>query len=150
MTRRMLRICGVAFAVVFTLLVAGPSGQAPAPKSQSAAPPKHPTYATPRTAWGDPDLQGTWNNGTITPLERPRGAGEKELLSKDEEEEINQQSDARAAAENRPTDRAQDVELAYRPVLVGPRQVDRPNLAHHRSEGRPSAAAHSAGAEAAR
>ncbi len=88
MTRRMLEGCGVAFAVVFTVLVAGPSGQAPAAKSQSAAP-KKPAYTAPRTAWGDPDLQGTWNNGTITPLERPRGAGEKELLTKEEEEEIN-------------------------------------------------------------
>jgi hypothetical protein len=65
----------------------------------------------PRTAWGDPDLQGTWNNGTITPLERPREAGEKELLSREEEAEVNQQSDTRA--ERRPTDRAQDLELAY-------------------------------------
>ena len=24
----------------------------------------------PRTAWGDPDLQGIWNNSTITPLEQ--------------------------------------------------------------------------------
>src|SRR5262245_15463850 len=24
-----------------------------------------------RTAWGDPDLQGTWTNETITPFERP-------------------------------------------------------------------------------
>ena len=25
----------------------------------------------PRTPWGDPDLQGLWNNGTVAPLERP-------------------------------------------------------------------------------
>jgi hypothetical protein len=24
-----------------------------------------------RTPWGDPDLQGLWNNGTVAPLERP-------------------------------------------------------------------------------
>ena len=23
-----------------------------------------------RTTWGDPDLQGTWNNGTVVPLQR--------------------------------------------------------------------------------
>ena len=28
-------------------------------------------YAAPRTAWGDPDLQGQWNSQTSTPLERP-------------------------------------------------------------------------------
>jgi len=27
---------------------------------------------TPRTPWGTPDLQGIWDNRTITPLERPR------------------------------------------------------------------------------
>jgi hypothetical protein len=27
--------------------------------------------AAPRTAWGDPDLQGTWDYWTFTPLERP-------------------------------------------------------------------------------
>ncbi len=26
----------------------------------------------PRTPWGDPDVQGIWDNRTITPLERPR------------------------------------------------------------------------------
>jgi hypothetical protein len=113
MTRRMLRVAGVALAVAFTVLVVRPSGQAAAPRTTSAAPAKPPTYKAPRTPWGDPDLQGTWSNGTITPLERPAGVGEKELLSKQEEEEINQQSDTRAAPENRPTDRARDVELAY-------------------------------------
>src|SRR5262245_3646644 len=28
-------------------------------------------WSAPRMAWGDPDLQGTWTNATITPLERP-------------------------------------------------------------------------------
>lgn len=89
-------------------------GQAPA-GTASATSPKKPAFPTrwtaPKTAWGDPDLQGTWNNGTITPLERARGAGEKELLSQEEAAEVNEQEDTRA--ERRPTDRAQDVELAY-------------------------------------
>jgi hypothetical protein len=37
-----------------------------------------------RTAWGDPDLQGVWNNSTITELERPRELSGKEVLSGDE------------------------------------------------------------------
>ncbi len=28
-------------------------------------------YHTPRTPWGDPDLQGVWDRRTITPLQRP-------------------------------------------------------------------------------
>ena len=35
----------------------------------------------PRTAWGDPNLQGTWDNRTITPLERPREFAERESLT---------------------------------------------------------------------
>ena len=112
MTRRMLRAAGVAFGF-FTVFVVVASGQAPAVKAPSPTPRKAPAYTAPRTPWGDPDLQGTWSNGTITPLERPRDAGEKELLSKDEEEALNEQSDTRASVENRPTDRARDVELAY-------------------------------------
>ena len=38
------------------------------------------TYTPPRTAWGEPDLQGLYTNKTITPLERPaQFAGEGEL-----------------------------------------------------------------------
>ena len=29
------------------------------------------------TPWGDPDLQGTYTNKTITPLERPDTLGDK-------------------------------------------------------------------------
>ena len=113
MAGRTFRVAGVAFAGVFTLLAAGPAGQAPASPAPSTTAKPVTKWKSPRTPWGDPDLQGTWNNGTITPLERARGAGEKELLSKAEEEEINEQSDTRASAENRPRDAAQDVELAY-------------------------------------
>ena len=28
-------------------------------------------WRMPRTAWGEPDLQGVWTNATITRLERP-------------------------------------------------------------------------------
>ncbi|MEQ1911945.1 MAG: hypothetical protein ABMA15_24205, partial [Vicinamibacterales bacterium] len=34
-----------------------------------------------RTAWGDPDLQGTWTNETITPFERPTDLANKPFLS---------------------------------------------------------------------
>jgi hypothetical protein len=46
-------------------------GQAPG-GSQSKASGKAGAYVVPRTAWGDPDLQGQWNSQTSTPLERPQ------------------------------------------------------------------------------
>ena len=38
----------------------------------------------PRTAWGDPDLQGVWNYATMTPLERPRELADKAILTEEE------------------------------------------------------------------
>src|SRR5687767_1522073 len=50
---------------------------------------------TPRTPWGDPDLQGTWDFTTITPLQRPANLAGKEFLTEREaaalEKQINQQ-----------------------------------------------------------
>src|ERR1700694_2697752 len=40
--------------------------------------------ATARTPWGDPDLQGVWNDATSTPLQRPRQVGEKQVLGDEE------------------------------------------------------------------
>ena len=33
-----------------------------------------------RTPWGDPDLEGTWTNATLTPLQRPPELGAKSVL----------------------------------------------------------------------
>jgi hypothetical protein len=57
-------------------------------------------YAVPRTAWGDPDLQGQWNSQTSTPLERPlTGAlAGKETITDDEAESLEQDHLARGDA----------------------------------------------------
>ena len=44
-------------------------------------------YVTPRTPWGDPDLQGLWSNQTSTPLERPNALQDKATLTQEEAEE---------------------------------------------------------------
>jgi hypothetical protein len=49
-----------------------------------------------RTPWGDPDLQGVWNNSTITQLERPRDLTGKQVLADDEAAAVEQK-----AAQNR-------------------------------------------------
>jgi hypothetical protein len=53
---------------------AKPSAAAPA----KAAPARAATTAAyvKKTPWGDPDLQGVWNDATSTPLQRPAGKGE--------------------------------------------------------------------------
>jgi hypothetical protein len=39
---------------------------------------------TPRTPWGDPDLQGLWSNATLTPLQRPEELADKAFFTPDE------------------------------------------------------------------
>ena len=43
------------------------------------------------TPWGHPDLQGTYTNKTITPLERPADLGGRELLSAEEVANLEQE-----------------------------------------------------------
>ncbi len=40
--------------------------------------------SVPRTAWGAPDLNGTWDFRTITPLERPATRADQEFLTEEE------------------------------------------------------------------
>jgi hypothetical protein len=55
-----------------------------APKAAAKAAPvtkKAPEFRTP---WGDPDLQGVWNDATSTPLQRPTGVAGKDVLTDEE------------------------------------------------------------------
>ena len=49
-------------------------------------------WTPPRTAWGDPDLQGIWNYATMTPLERPRELADKDVLTQEEAAEYERQT----------------------------------------------------------
>lgn len=53
---------------------------------------------TPRLPWGDPDLEGTWTNATLTLLQRPAELGAKAFLTPEEaaawEKQRIQQTDA--------------------------------------------------------
>ena len=59
----------------------------PAPKRP--APPK--AWTPTRTPWGDPDLQGVWNDATSTPLQRPSARAGKDVLSDEEANEFQQE-----------------------------------------------------------
>src|SRR5262245_20137450 len=78
----------------------------------TATAPKSPTKTwTQKTPWGDPDLQGIWSYATITPLERPGGAGGKEFLSDQEMAALNDAEITRN--DTRGSNAAADVEQAY-------------------------------------
>ncbi|PYS06774.1 MAG: hypothetical protein DMG12_02710, partial [Acidobacteria bacterium] len=70
-------------AVVLTL-VSLASMPAAAQASKAAAKAWNP----PRTAYGQPDLQGIWNYSTLTPLERPLELAGKAVLSEEEAAEF--------------------------------------------------------------
>ncbi len=41
-------------------------------------------WILPRTAWGDPDLRGTWSYASLTPLQRPGKVADREFFSPQE------------------------------------------------------------------
>jgi hypothetical protein len=81
--RRGLASLGVVVTVVALSLVrvAGQTATA-APPEKSSAQPK--SWKVPRTAWGDPDLQGLFSNNNATPLERPKELAGRARLTPEE------------------------------------------------------------------
>src|SRR5580658_10182103 len=61
-----------------------------------AATPPGKAWVSPRTPYGQPDLQGVWTNATITPFERPGELAGKRVLTSEEAAAIEKQ-----AAQNR-------------------------------------------------
>mgnify|MGYP000223996254 CR=1 FL=1 len=70
------RMNAVAVVVGVVLLGAVPAG------AQTDAP---------RTAWGQPDLQGVWDFRTITPMQRPERLADQEFLTEEEAAAIERQ-----------------------------------------------------------
>ena len=81
--RKVLAVASI-LAAVFSISVAGQSGK-PAVRLKP-----DPTYAAPRTPWGDPDLQGMWsyNDDVNTPFERSSELGGKTEFGDEELAEV--------------------------------------------------------------
>ncbi len=73
-----------ARVVALAFVVAAASWLAPRPAAGQGQGGPAESYAAPRTAWGDPDLQGIWSNTTSTPFERPAEFGERQFLTDEE------------------------------------------------------------------
>jgi hypothetical protein len=96
------------------------TGQTPAPaaksvSAKSAAPAK--SAGPPRTAWGDPDLQGTWFVLYDEPLERSAANARKEFLTDAEVEASDAQKGLSPGRNARASDKTQDVSGAYNAVF---------------------------------
>src|SRR5712692_3147625 len=123
-----LRTSMVALTVVMLLValraVAGqapPAKPASAGKPASAAPskpaPKRPAapkaWTPTRTPWGDPDLQGVWNDATSTPLQRPSARAGKDVLSDEEANAFQQELAFDLTRDRRDGGPEADVNRAY-------------------------------------
>jgi len=70
---------------VFTLMAVAAS--APVSQAQSTS-----ALGPPRTLWGHPDLQGTWDFRSITPLQRPEELADREFLTEEEAATLEQEA----------------------------------------------------------
>ena len=86
------------------------------------------TAAGARTPWGDPDLQGTWTNSTITPLERPAAFAGREFLTEEEARKLEAAAASRTISAPK---RGGRLQRRLQPVLVGARRDrgDAPDVA---------------------
>ncbi len=117
---------GVAAGVAALVLSAtlSMSGQSPAPASKSTtkAPATKAVAAAkagpaPRTAWGEPDLQGTWFVKEGIPVERSAANAGKEFLSDEEMAAGDKQKGIDPGRNARSADAAADVNGAYNAVF---------------------------------
>jgi hypothetical protein len=90
-------------AVLAVLALASPAA-AQAPNASKGANAKKP-WSAPRTPDGKPDLQGTWTNATITPLERAPGAklelSEEDAALQERRARLGREADEQASDPNR-------------------------------------------------
>ena len=91
-------LTAVLAPVAVVMLVPGVAlGQSKASSSRQA------NWQQSKTAWGDPDMQGIWNNVTATPLQRSDALKDKATLTSQEVAEFEQQAaDQRNANEAKP------------------------------------------------
>jgi hypothetical protein len=109
------RLVTLAAAAVgaFALLSPAPAAAQSARVAPAATSAPAGSWKPARTPWGEPDLQGTFSNRTITPFERPANVGNREFFTPDEVAALEKQAQERNGDEGRTKGTRGDVERAY-------------------------------------
>jgi hypothetical protein len=90
-----MKLKSLLFACVLSAAMAGAAAAPAADKTP---------FKTPRTAWGAPDLENTWTNVTVTPLERAATYGTRKALTEAEVKALEGKAQENVFYENKPTD----------------------------------------------
>src|ERR1700683_1149553 len=78
-----------ALALLAQMPVAGQ--QAATGGTQKTSAPASSSFVTPRTAWGEPDLEGVYTFATLTPFQRPAALAGKDRLTPEEQKALEEQ-----------------------------------------------------------
>src|SRR5688500_801123 len=81
-------IAGTALSALLLLPAGGDAQQRRAAATSN-------TPADALTAWGDPDIEGTWEFATITPMQRPPEFAGRSFLTREEADRLEQNTDER-------------------------------------------------------
>jgi hypothetical protein len=76
-----------------------------------------------RTPWGDPDLQGIYNYGTSTPLQRPAHLSDKAVLSEEEASQLQKDLAYRLDRDRRDGGAQADVSRSYNDSWMDPNRM---------------------------
>ena len=93
-SRRRALIAVIAVSVPGWLAANLSAGQGPGDTTTFRVPAS--TYTPPKTPWGDPDLQGVWDNHTVVPMQRPANLAGKRTFT---DAELAARAKARASNE---------------------------------------------------
>ncbi len=110
-----MRVVAGLLAVALTASPHG-FGQPARVAAKPAAAAKTGAWNTPRTPDGQPDLEGIWNNGTVTPMERPAELAGKEFFTPQEALAWEKQVVSRVNRDQRAPGTVQDVARAYNDI----------------------------------
>ena len=111
----------VAIVVVAVSILAAQGGLSWLPGSRVAGDGED--WTPPRTPWGDPDIQGIYNYGTSTPLQRPEQVAGKEVLTDEEAAKLQADIAYRLDRDRRDGGAQADVSRSYNDAWMDPARM---------------------------